>query len=463
VPINRVKAPHIDFSVLRRELNLPAEFPAAAQAEAEASAAHPPAPARDATDIPFVTVDPAGSRDLDQALHLSRRDGGGYRVRYAIADVASFVTPGGALDEATWARGQTVYLPDGKVPLHPPVLSENAASLVPDGDRPAVLWTLDLDADGTLTTIALERALVRSRAQLAYPEVQAALDAGRADDAYALLPEIGALLAARAADRGAVNLPLPEQEVEPSGDGWTLVLRAPLPAEEHNAQLSLLTGMAAARLMLDAGIGILRTQPAPDEKAMRRFRLQVEALRVPWPEGMSYPELIRSLDPTVPAHAALMHEATGVGRGAGYTPFDGEVPPEHEHFSIAADYAHATAPLRRLQDRWVSECCLAASAGTAPPDWVRSGLEALPKAMAAGGHKAGVVERGVVDLVEAMLLEGRVGESFDALVVDDKLLQLREPAVRAGVEGACPEPGTEVKAKLTVADPKARRVEFSLA
>ena len=178
---------------------------------------------------------------------------------------------------------------------------------------------------------------------------------------------------------------------------------------------------------------------------------------------MSYPDFIRTLDPSLPADAAVMQEATGVGRGAGYTPFDGEPPSAPEHFAIAAPYAHATAPLRRLQDRYVSECCIAACEGTAPPDWVRQGLGALPPAMQRGDQRAHVVERGVVDLVEAVLLQHRVGETFAAVVIDEALIQLREPAVRGRLIGESPEPGTEVTARLDRADPAARTVEFSVA
>ena len=130
-------------------------------------------PGADRTDIPFVTIDPPTSRDLDQAVHLDPPPGGGYRVHYAIADVAAFVRPGGALEAETWRRGQTVYLPDGNVPLHPTRVSEGAASLLPDVDRAAVLWTIDLDADGATVDIRLERARVRSRAKLDYAGVQA--------------------------------------------------------------------------------------------------------------------------------------------------------------------------------------------------------------------------------------------------------------------------------------------------
>src|SRR5215813_7830878 len=210
--IRRLIAPNIDFSALRRELKLPMQFSPAAQREADEAAARGPATAAtrtDLTDVEFVTLDPPTSMDLDQAMCLRRRDGGGYRVWYAIADVSAFVAPDGALVADTWERGQTVYLPDGRVPLHPTVLSEGAVSLLPDQVRAAVVWTIDLDADGATTAVNVERATIRSRAKLGYPDAQAAAEAGRLAEPIALLPEIGRLLIERGLARGAINLPIP--------------------------------------------------------------------------------------------------------------------------------------------------------------------------------------------------------------------------------------------------------------
>jgi exoribonuclease R len=439
------------FEAIRREVGVPAAFPAEVEAEAEAAAREPVE--RERVELPFVTIDPPGSRDLDQALHVERR-GDGHRVSYAIADVAAFVAPGGALDREAHERGVTVYAPDAKVPLHPPVLSEGAASLLPGEWRPAVLWTLDLDAGGRLASVEVARRLVRSVAQHTYDDVPSDLEP--------LLREVGERRLAIERERGGVRLAVPEQEVEREGDSWTLHYRVPLPSEEHNAQVSLLTGMAAADLMLRAGVGILRTQPDPEPRAVDRLREQARALRVEWPAGLSYPEFVRTLDPSQPAHAALMHEATGVGHGAGYTTFDGAPPDEPEHFAIAAPYAHATAPLRRLQDRYVSECCLAAAAGTPVPDWVRAGLPGLPAAMAAADRRARAVERAAVDVVEALLLEGREGERFEAVVIDDGTVQLRDPAVRGRLEEGCPPVGTELAVRLERSDPATRTVAFSL-
>lgn len=470
MPIKRVLAPRIDFSVLRRELKLPGEFPAEAMAEADAAARGAPMPAVDRTDEPFVTIDPATSRDLDQAMHLARRPGGGFRVRYAIADVASFVRPGGPLEAETWARGQTIYLPDGRIPLHPAVLSEGAVSLFPDVDRAAVVWTIDVDADGGLAGVALERARVRSRAKLDYEGVQGMVDTGRAPEPIALLPELGSLLARRAADRGAVNLPLPEQEIEPDGDGWRLVLRAPLPVEEHNAQISLLTGVAAASLMLRGGVGLLRTMPPPRPEAVAKLRAAAESLGVAWPPGASVGAVVASVEPATPRGAAFLDQAADLLRGAGYTAFDGAPPAETGHGGVGAPYAHVTAPLRRLADRYATETCLALFESREVPGWARSALSRLPRAMADSDRVAGGAARSAIDLTEAVLLQHRVGEVFDAGVLDvdepshhrppGGTVAVDDPAVRARCLGKLPL-GERIPVHLTTADPVSRKVVFS--
>ncbi|MEH1011678.1 RNB domain-containing ribonuclease [Micromonospora sp. CPCC 206060] len=473
--IRRVLAPRIDFTALRRELDLPGGFPVEALREADEAVAAGPGPSTDRTDVPFVTLDPATSRDLDQAMCLTRRPGGGYRVRYAIADVSSFVRPGGALEAETWRRGQTIYLPDGKVPLHPETLSEGAASLLPDVERPAVVWTIDLDVDGAPGTVRLERALVRSRAKLDYATAQADAEAGRLPEPIALLPEIGTLLTVRGLDRGAINLPLPEQDVEPDGDGWRLVLRPPVPMEDHNAQISLLTGMVAAQLMVAGGVGLLRTMPAPRPEAVQRLRTAAVPLGVDWPAEMSVGRLIAGLDPARLRNAAFLDQAAELMRGAGYTAFDGTLPEDPGHGGVGGAYAHVTAPLRRLADRYATEVCLALHAGTPVPDWARTALPKLPGVMATTDRVASAATRGAIELAEAVLLAHRVGETFDAAVVDvdspadgrsrrlpGGAVALDDPPVRARCDGELPL-GERIRVRLVTADPATRKVRFERA
>ncbi|WP_190136362.1 RNB domain-containing ribonuclease [Streptomyces longispororuber] len=460
---------------LRARLGVPEAFPDAVLAAAERAVAAPRLPGADATDIPFFTVDPPASVDLDQAAHLSRRAGGGYRVRYAIADVAAYVTPHGPLDAEAHRRVTTLYFPDEKVPLHPAAISEGAASLLPGRTRPALLWTVDLDADGRTESADVRRALVRSRAKLDYDGVQRAVDTGTAEEPLALLAEVGRLRERLEAERGGISLDVPEQEIvrSPDGGAYELAYRAPLPADGWNAQLSLLTGMAAARIMLDSGTGVLRTLPTAPDGAVGRLRRTARALRVDWPRHLPYATLVRSLDPRRPHHAAFLQECTTLLRGAGYTVFSGgRVPGPVTHAAVAAPYAHCTAPLRRLVDRYAGELCLAACADTAPPEWVLAALPELPGEMAEGARRANTVERACVDLVEAALLQDRVGEVFDAVVVDVHerrpaigTVQLTAPAVVARVEStADPLPlGEHLRVRLTRADPTEATVLFAPA
>jgi exoribonuclease R len=459
-----------DFAAVRAEFDVPEEFPDDVVDEAEQRAAEPPFPELDATDVPLVTLDPVGSRDLDQAVHLTAR-GSGYRVHYAIADVGGFVGLGGPLDAEARRRGQTLYTPDRRTPLHPPVLSEGAASLLEGQLRPAVLWTIDLDADGQPVTVDLRRARVRSRAQLDYPSVQAQADAGTLPEPLALLPEIGTLLQQRAADRGAIQLGTPEQEVVAGPDGgWTLVLRGDLPVERWNAEISLLTGRCAATLMLDGGIGLLRTLPPARPEDVARLRLLAPALGVDWPDGAAPGVVIDSLDPSRPGHAAFLEEASILLRGAAYTPFDGARPEQPGHGGVGAPYAHVTAPLRRLVDRFGTEVCLALAAGREPSPGLRAALPELPGLMTGSDRRTREVERAVVDATEAWLLHGREGQSFSAVVVDVEngsaprkgTVVLDEFAVRGRCTGETLTPGTRVPVRLVEADVAARKVRFEL-
>jgi exoribonuclease R len=466
------------FQRIRAELAVPAAFPDAVEAEArEVARRGPTTPAGvpdgeriDARAVPFVTIDPPGSVDLDQAVHVERR-AGGFRVRYAIADVAAFVTPGGALDRESFTRGVTLYLPDGRAPMLPNALGEGAASLLADQDRPALLWTLDLDATGVATAARLERATVRSRAVLDYPSVQADLDAGRADEPLTLLREVGILRRALEAARGGVSLDLPSQEVVPTADGgYALEYGAPLPVEGWNAQISLLAGIEAARIMVEARVGILRTLPPARAEDLERLRRAAGALHVPWPAGSPWSAVVAGLDRSQPVHDAFLIQAAHVLRGAGYVALDatntadpGAVP---IHAGIAAPYAHVTAPLRRLADRYANEIVLAQCAGRPSPDWAVGALGELVDAMQVANRRAGSVDRAVVDAVECAVLANRVGERFAAAVVDRNahgvIVQLEALAIVAPVDADVPL-GARVEVILAAVDPVARRLRLEPA
>lgn len=451
------------FKRIREQMELPLEFPAAVRAETLGIRALPPgSDRRDARDIDLITIDPPGSLDLDQAFH-AERDGSNYVVHYAIADVGAFVSAGSALDREARRRGQTMYCPDARIPLYPKELSEGAASLLPGVDRPAILWSFRLDRDGSLSQVDVTRAIVRSRQQLSYEDAQRAIEEGDPMPSLALLKEIGPRRQDIERERGGIDLDIPEQEVLKVDSGYRLALRALLPVEGWNAQISLLTGMAAAEIMVEGKVGLLRTMPPPEPESLATLRRAAVGLGVSWPESLTYPEFIGALDASRPTDAALLTLVTRSFRGAGYTSFFRTVPPDPAHHAVAAPYAHVTAPLRRVADRFANEVVLSLASGDEPPPWCVAALPELPHAMKDADRRGDELERRILDFVESVILSGRRGETFEAVVVEvgrhGGTVQLSDPAVLAVCEAPL-ELGDTVRVELAEVDPSRGHVRF---
>ena len=471
------------FRRLRAELEVPGPFPGAVLEEARRVVAErepvPSADRADRTSIPFVTIDPPGSRDLDQAVH-AEREGDGYRLRYAIADVGFWVDRGSAIEREAWRRGVTHYAPDHREPLYPPELSEGAASLLAGRRRAAILFDFRLDERASLTSWSLERAVVLSRAQLTYAQLR---QWGGADPASApsepwahtlrLLAEIGPRLVALEAGRGGVSLPVRDQHVQQraaSALGYALAYEEPNEAEAWNAQVSLLTGHVAATRMLESGVGLLRTMPAFERGDVARFRRIARGLGFSWPEEVSYAEFMHRLPLDRPHVDALVRQARRVMRGADYVAFHGEPPSHALHGALAWPYAHATAPLRRLADRYVLDLLVTLERGGRPDDDAVDALGRLAPVMDVAARRAGQLERRVVDLAEAWTLRERVGVELPAVVIDvrgrEVEVQVEEPPLRESVplDGAePPELGAHVRVRVAAVDLEVGRVVLELA
>jgi exoribonuclease R len=211
-----------------------------------------------------------------------------------------------------------------------------------------------------------------------------------------------------------------------------------------------------------AGTGLFRVMPEVPDHAVRRLRHTAKALELDWPADMSLSRFQRSLPPHDQRTAAFLLAVRRAGGGASYRPFAPDEPPWHA--AMAAMYAHATAPLRRLADRYVVEAALAVANGDAVPEHVESAFLELPKVMARSDEMGNRVENAVDNLAEAVMLAGRVGEVFDAVIVDEDrhgpLMQIATPAILARVHAARVTPGDDIRVRLVAAVPEERRVEF---
>ena len=440
---------------IRAQFKLPEGFPNDVLAAAEAAAKRLPSDHADWTDRSFVTLDPASSTDLDQAFAIEPA-GRDLLLHYAIADVAWFVDDDGPIDVEAWKRGVTTYLPGGKVSLYPPVLGERAASLLPDGPRPAIVLTVRIAADGDVKLDAATRAVIRSRAKLAYSAV------GENDLPIGFADLAGRIQAAEDR-RGAARVDPPEQEVERDEAGrFALRFRPYSPAETRNAALSLAANLAVADALLAAETGLFRVMAAPDAFAEERLRRTARAFRLQWPEDMPLSQFERRLDPERPSEAAFMLAVRRAGQGASYAPYESGTIPWHA--AMAATYAHATAPLRRLADRYVLRAVLAVANGKPVPEKVAAAFTRLPETMRKAEGRAEQVERAVIDLAETALLAGQEGAVFPAIVTDigetGARIQLRDLPVVARTTAHGVVPGAKIGVRLTAADPIRRALAF---
>jgi exoribonuclease R len=338
------------------------------------------------------------------------------------------------------------------------VLCEGAASLLPDAPKPAVIFIVRVAGDGASTLDGAERAMVRSRAKLGYATV-------RPEDLPAAFDELSRRIQAAEQARGASRVDPPQQQVVEQGDGtFALEFRPVSPAEEANASLSLAANLAVADMLYRHGTGLFRVMPEPDDWAIRRLRHSARALGVDWPKDMSLEDRQRNLDPNDPRQAAFMLAIRRAGSHATYAPFHAGERPWHS--AMRATYVHATAPLRRLADRYVIEAAVAVANGAAVPDAVTAAFQRLPDVMNRADARAGQVDAAVLELAEAVVLAGCVGETFDGTVTDidqrGARIQIADPAVITRIPVNGMSIGETVKLHLDEADPSRRLARFSL-
>jgi len=467
------------FAKLRADFDIPGEHPPEVLAAAEEAAERPfdvvqpgaGTPQRwqhvDRTDIEFLTLDPASSTDLDQAFAVSM-SGDDVILHYAIADVGWFVRHGDAIDREAWRRAVTIYMPDGRAGLHPDRIAEDAGSLLPGSPKPAIVFTVRVAADGGVSLDGSERAMIRNRAKLAYSTVTPS-------DLPDAFPELSRRIEIAERARGADRIQWPEQEVvRADGGGFTLRFRPRNDAENQNAAMSLASNMAIADALWDAGTGLFRTMPPVDERRLGRLRHTARAFGLDWPKGTSLGDFERSLpdgDARTAAFQLAIRRASG---GASYTPyadFDADGGPKDGgvkdgkpwHAALAATYVHATAPLRRLADRYVIEATLAITNGREVPDEILAAFEELPSAMQQGTSLANRVDRAAIDLAEAILLQGREGEVFDAVITDEDdrgaRIQICDPAIVTRAVARRVDPGDDITVKLTAVDVAERSID----
>ena len=418
----------------------------------------------DLRDVPLTTIDPDDTRDHDDAVHVLRREDGGYTATIAIADVSHYVRPGTATDTAALARGTSIYLPDRAIPMLPRELSSNLASLLADRDRLVLAVIVQLGPDGSVESAKLVEGVMRSRARLTYTMAARALGWTESPPEghgvpEALVPDLqvaadlAGLLRRRRMKRGALDLDLPEPRVRMAADGRTPehvyqsrrdpgIRRAYSVIEE----LMLLANEAVAEVCVAKDIpAVYRVHGRPDEEHLARFaavaqayghRVDVEAGRVP----RKLSAVLRKVEgrPEARILGMLLLRALPQARYASVNT---------GHFGLASEaYLHFTSPIRRYPDLIVHRV-VRAIARREKPDRSEAATEAAARAAAVSSRlerRAMDVEREVLDLYRCTVAKAHVGELHTATITSvtgaGPFAEIEDPflagMIRLGLGGA---------------------------
>lgn len=411
---------------------IPNEFSPATLAEAEAAPRASAAGREDWRSLPLITIDPADAKDHDDAVHAAPDDdpgnAGGHIVTVAIADVASYVRPGSALDREALERGNSVYFPDRVVPMLPERISNDLCSLRQGEDRPALAMRLVLKADGSKKSHSFHRILMRSAAKLSYNQAQAAID-GKPDETTGpilksiLMPLWAAYgVASRARDaRHPLDLDLPERKLILKADGSVDRVETPARLAAHRLieEFMILANVAAAETLEKAGsLLIYRSHDEPSLEKMRSLGEVLASVGIKLPkDGALRPVLFNRILAMIKGSENELFLNEVILRTQAQAEYVAE---NYGHFGLnLRRYAHFTSPIRRYADLIVHRGLISAlklGDDGLPRSITLTELREIATRISAAERRAMAAERETTDRLIAHFLADQIGASFDGRV-----------------------------------------------
>lgn len=425
----------IETLILIKKLGLPLDFPQHVLEATEAISEDIPTEEidrrLDLRDLTCFTIDPVDARDHDDAVSLQVLDDQTYCLGIHIADVSYYVPEGSPLDHEALARGSSVYLPDRVIPMLPEKLSANICSLQPCEDRLALSILARITPEGELIDAQIAETVIRSRASLSYRDVQRVLDcdghAGMANPAepYAdILRHMEALrkcMTGKRMARGTIDFEIPEPHIVLNDQGHPIHIRARARLNSHRLieEFMLLANEIVARRMADGGVPILyRVHEPPDGEKLAVFCDLARSLGY----RLSNPSRIDSIQAFLanfkdePIGHILSHRLLRSMKKAVYTPEN------LGHFGLACDtYTHFTSPIRRYPDLILHRILRDAINDAVTPGHKARHARRLPDIGDLATQREIAAQRAEWDairLMQILYLKDKMGECFDAVIVD---------------------------------------------
>ncbi len=224
---------------------------------------------QDLTDTDTVTIDDASTTDMDDAISVQFREDGSYQIGVHITDASALIPAYSALDEEARNRGASLYFPEAKYPMLPPILSENLGSLIPHENRLAVSLLWDVGSDGAMETPTWKLSVIRCCEKLSYDEADEILDDAthpRHAILSALFDAAETLLIQRV-EAGAIAVDQIDRRVNISPDGTVniKIKKRDSRADLLVSELMVKANVEAAKLCVEQNApAIFRVQDAPD-------------------------------------------------------------------------------------------------------------------------------------------------------------------------------------------------------
>jgi ribonuclease R len=425
--LGREGVPSVELETIARRYGLSLDFPPDVVAEVHAIAAQIPreevARRLDLRKLRCFTIDPADARDHDDAVSIEIDAEGHFLVGVHIADVSHYVRQGTALDREAFARGTSVYLVDGVIPMLPERLSNELCSLQEGKDRLAYSVLMTVRADGTLLRSTLHKSVIRSARSYTYEEVQQILDTGRGTNAVTLrrMNTLARTLTARRLDDGAIDFNVPDVRVVLGADGMpeAIVPRERLQSMRLIEEFMLLANRAVTDLVVqrsgrDRVLPFLyRVHDAPDPEKVRELTtfLSHLGLRVVLDarSSRSFQQMVESIvgmpespviqDITIRTMAKAVYSEKNIG-----------------HFGLGfARYTHFTSPIRRYPDLVVHRMLEAYATGARPPHGVEE-LAAIGLQSSERERTAMEAERESVRIMELAYMQRHLGDVLEGVI-----------------------------------------------
>jgi len=425
-------APGMEIDVAIRDHELPLDWPDAVEQEISSLTPQVPEDAKkgreDIRKVPLVTIDGEDARDFDDAVYCEK-DGRGWRLLVAIADVSHYVKPGTALDEEARARGNSVYFPERVIPMLPEILSNGLCSINPDVDRLCMVCEMFITSAGVVKDYRFFEGVMRSHARLTYTKVASMLvdqDAALRTQYAAVVPHLEDLyrlyqaLRVQRDKRGAIDFDTTETRIVFGADRK---IERIIPVVRNDAHKLIEECMIAANVCAGKYLeekeipSLFRVHEGPGDEKLLNLRAFLSELGLSLgggekPEPKHYAKLLTQIQCRPDLHLIQTVMLRSLKQAV-------YAPDNLGHFGLSIEaYVHFTSPIRRYPDLLVHRAIRHAIAGK-PAQKFRydhNDMVALGENCSATERRADEATRDAVDWLKCEYMTDKVGESFDGLI-----------------------------------------------